>query len=290
MPIIDFKNVLKGLTVQEAMRRQVISLPQTESLEQAIRFTIKYKVNAVLITDELQAGLGVVSKTDLMGAYYAGLPVTTPLNAVMVGPPRFCHPADSLDAARSSPHLEIFRKKAIEVLLLADRVDEWMLAFLGEFEGKPLVSVAKGDLDLDDLADAAEKKAREQVAEEYKALVARVKAALGEKVAEVRVTLRLTDSPACVVVERDAMSQHLQRLLKGAGQKTPEMKPILELNPQHPLVTRLKDESDDGIKEWALLLLDQAMLAEGGQVPDPAAFVKRMNRMLAQARTPGASA
>jgi molecular chaperone HtpG len=197
--------------------------------------------------------------------------------------------ADSLDAARSSPHLEIFRKKGIEVLLLADRVDEWMLAFLGEFEGKPLVSVAKGDLDLDELADAGEKKAREQVAEEYKALVARVKAALGEKVAEVRVTLRLTDSPACVVVERDAMSQHLQRLLKGAGQKTAEMKPILELNPQHPLVTRLKDESDDGIKEWALLLLDQAMLAEGGQVPDPAAFVKRMNRMLAQARTAGAS-
>ena len=197
--------------------------------------------------------------------------------------------ADSHEAARSSPHLEIFRKKGIEVLLLSDRVDEWMLSFLHEFDGKPLASVAKGELDLDELADAEEKKVRERVAEEYKDLVARVKAALGEKVAEVRVTLRLTDSPACVVVERDAMSQHLQRLLKGAGQKAPEMRPILELNPQHPLVARLKAESDEGIGEWAQLLLDQALLAEGGQVPDPAAFVKRMNRMLAQAGSASAS-
>jgi molecular chaperone HtpG len=198
--------------------------------------------------------------------------------------------ADSPEAARNSPHLEIFRKKGIEVLLLADRVDEWMLAFLHEFDGKPLVSVAKGDLDLDELADAEEKKTRERVADEYKDLVGRVKAALGEKVSEVRVTLRLTDSPACVVVERDAMSQHLQRLLKGAGQKTPEMKPILELHPQHPLVERLKDESGEALQEWALLLFDQATLAEGGQVADPAAFVKRVNRMLAQARPAGASA
>jgi molecular chaperone HtpG len=198
--------------------------------------------------------------------------------------------ADSAEAARNSPHLEIFRKKGIEVLLLADRVDEWMLAFLHEFDGKPLVSVAKGDLDLDELADAEEKKTRERVADEYKDLVGRVKAALGEKVSEVRVTLRLTDSPACVVVERDAMSQHLQRLLKGAGQKTPEMKPILELNPRHPLVERLKDESGEALQEWALLLLDQATLAEGGQVADPAAFVKRVNRMLAQARPSGAPA
>jgi molecular chaperone HtpG len=189
--------------------------------------------------------------------------------------------ADSLDAARSSPHLEIFRKKGIEVLLLTDRVDEWMLNFLADFEGKPLASVAKGDLDLGDLADAAEKETREKVAEEFKELVARVKAALGEAVADVRITLRLTDSPACVVVERDEMSQHLQRLLKGAGQKAPTAKPILELNPQHPLVERLKTESDDGLKEWSLLLLDQATLAEGGQLEDPAAFVKRMNRMLA---------
>ena len=189
--------------------------------------------------------------------------------------------ADSLEAARNSPHLEIFRKKGIEVLLLTDRVDEWMLSFLTEFDKQPLVSVAKGDLDLGDLADAAEKETREKVAGEFKELVERVKTALGESVSDVRVTLRLTDSPACVVVERNEMSQHLQRLLKGAGQKAPESKPILELNPHHPLVERLKAESDDGLKEWAHLLLDQATLAEGGQLADPATFVKRMNRMLA---------
>ena len=191
--------------------------------------------------------------------------------------------ADSPEAARNSPHLEIFRKKCIEVLLLVDRVDEWMLSFLTEFEKQPLVSVAKGDLDLGDLADAAEKETREKVAGEFKDLVERVKSALGDVVSDVRVTLRLTDSPACVVVERDEMSQHLQRLLKGSGQRAPESKPILELNPHHALVERLKAESDDGLKEWAHLLLDQATLAEGGQLQDPAAFVKRMNRMLAQA-------
>ena len=192
--------------------------------------------------------------------------------------------ADSLEAARNSPHLEIFRKKGVEVLLLADRVDEWMLSFLHEFDGKPLVSVAKGDLDLGELADAADKEAREKVAEEFKDLVARVKAALGDAVADVRVTLRLTDSPACVVVESDAMSRHLQRMLKGAGQKLPEAKPILELNPQHPLVARLKEESEAGLKDWALLLLEQATLAEGAPLEDPAAFVRRVNRMLAQSK------
>ena len=189
--------------------------------------------------------------------------------------------ADSLEAARNSPHLEIFRKKGIDVLLLTDRVDEWMLSFLSEFEKHPLVSVAKGDLDLGELADAAEKETRDKVAGEFKDLVERVKAALGDAVTDVRITLRLTDSPACVVVERDAMSQHLQRLLKSAGQKAPEAKPILELNPHHPLVERLKAESGDSLKEWSMLLLDQATLAEGGQLEDPAAFVKRMNRMLA---------
>jgi len=189
--------------------------------------------------------------------------------------------ADTLEAARNSPHLEIFRKKGIEVLLLTDRVDEWLLSFLTEFEGKALTSVAKGDLELGDLADAAEKETREKVAGEFKDLIERVKAALGDAVSDVRITLRLTDSPACVVVERDEMSQHLQRLLKGAGQKAPASKPILELNPHHPLVERLKTESEDGLKEWSRLLLDQATLAEGGQLADPAAFVKRMNRMLA---------
>jgi len=190
--------------------------------------------------------------------------------------------ADSPAAVAASPHLEIFRKKGVEVLLLTDRVDEWMLAFLREFDGKELVSVAKGDLDLGDLADASEKEEQAKVADEYKELVAKVKSALGDAVKEVRVTLRLTDSPACVVVDRDAMSQHLQRLLKAAGQgaQLGASKPILELNPNHPLVQRLKYEAEDRLKEWAALLLDQATLAEGGQLEDPAAFVKRLNRML----------
>jgi molecular chaperone HtpG len=189
--------------------------------------------------------------------------------------------ADTPAAAAASPHLEIFRKKGVEVLLLTDRVDEWMLSFLRDFEGKELVSVAKGDLDLGDLADAAEKEEQAKVADEYKDLVAKVQSALGDAVKEVRITLRLTDSPACVVVDRDAMSQHLQRLLKAAGQDPKAgSKPILELNPSHPLVQRLKYEADDAFKDWAALLLDQATLAEGGQLDDPAAFVKRLNRML----------
>jgi molecular chaperone HtpG len=183
------------------------------------------------------------------------------------------------DAARNSPHLEIFRKKDVEVLLLTDRVDEWMLSFLTEFEGKALVSVAKGDLDLGDLADAQEREEKQKVADEYKDLVAKVKGALGEKVKEVRITLRLTDSPSCLVVDRDAMSAHLQRLLKSAGQSLPAEPPILELNPHHPLVQRLKYE-EARLADWALLLLEQAQLAEGGQLDDPAAFVRRLNQML----------
>jgi molecular chaperone HtpG len=190
--------------------------------------------------------------------------------------------ADSLDAAKSSPHLEIFRKKGVEVLLLTDRVDEWMLSFLNEFEGKPLVSVAKGDLDLGDLADAQEKEEQQKVADEYKDLVGKVKAALGDRVQDVRVTLRLTESPACIVVDRDAMSAHLTRLLKAAGQKAPESKPTLELNPNHPLVQRLKYE-EAKLADWAALLLDQATLAEGGQLDEPAGFVRRINQMLLDA-------
>jgi len=191
--------------------------------------------------------------------------------------------ADSLEAAKSSPHLEIFRKKGVEVMLLSDRVDEWMLSFLREFEGKELVSVAKGDLDLGELADAQEREEQAKVADEYKELIERVKEALGDRVQDVRVTLRLTDSPACVVVDRDAMSQHLQRLLKAAGQKAPESKPILELNPNHPLVQRLKYEADNKLAAWAALLLDQGVLAEGGQLDDPAAFVRRVNQLLLDA-------
>ncbi len=187
--------------------------------------------------------------------------------------------ADTLEAASSSPHLEVFRKKGVEVMLLTDRVDEWMLGFLNEFDGKPLTSVAKGDLDLGALADEKEKEEQAKVADEYKELVTKVKEALGERVKEVRVTLRLTDSPACVVVDREAMSGHLARLLKAAGQKAPEAKPILELNPHHPLVQRLKYE-EKKLADWSALLLDQAVLAEGGQLDDPAAFVRRVNALL----------
>jgi molecular chaperone HtpG len=183
------------------------------------------------------------------------------------------------EAARNSPHLEIFRKKGVEVLLLTDRVDEWMLSFLNEFDGKSLVSVAKGDLDLGGLADAQEKEEKQKVADEFKELVDKVRQSLGAKVKDVRITLRLTDSPACLVVDSDAMSAHLQRLLKSAGQKLPAEPPILELNPHHPLVQRLKYE-DARMADWSLLLLEQAQLAEGGQLDDPAAFVRRLNQML----------
>jgi molecular chaperone HtpG len=192
--------------------------------------------------------------------------------------------ADTLDGARSSPHLEIFRKKGIEVLLLADRVDEWMLSFLHEFDGKALASVAKGGLDLGSFADEQEKAEQQKTEGEYKDLVDRVKAALGERVKDVRVTFRLTDSAACLVSDENEMSGHLQRLLKAAGQKAPESRPILELNPTHPLVTRLKAGETD-LADWAQLLFDQALLAEGGQLEDPAAFVQRMNRLLLDAGT-----
>ncbi len=189
--------------------------------------------------------------------------------------------ADTLEAARSSPHLEIFRKKGVEVLLLTDRVDEWMLSFLTEFDGKSLSSVAKGSLDLDELADEAEKSAQAKTWEEFQPLIDRAKSALAERVKDVRVTFRLTDSPACLVADEHEMSGHLQRLLKAAGQKAPSAKPILELNPHHALVQRLRDESsDERFKDWLELLVDQAVLAEGGQLEDPGAFVKRLNGML----------
>jgi molecular chaperone HtpG len=187
--------------------------------------------------------------------------------------------ADTLDAASSSPHLEIFRKKGIEVLLLADRVDEWMLSFLTEFGGKPLASVAKGGLDLDAFNDAAEKAAQDESAAGIKDLLAAVKAALGDEVKDVRASFRLIDSAACLVSDEQDISGHLQRLLKAAGQKAPTAKPILELNPQHPLVSRLRPD-DAQMADWARLLLDQALLAEGGALDEPAAFVQRVNRLL----------
>ncbi|MCC2594758.1 molecular chaperone HtpG [Pusillimonas sp. MFBS29] len=188
--------------------------------------------------------------------------------------------ADSYAAASNSPHLEIFRKKGLEVLLLSDRVDEWMLSYLREFDGKSLVSIAKGGLNLDQLADEDEKKHQAEVAETFKPLVERLGKALDGKVKEVRVTGRLVDSPACVVVDENELSPHLLRMLQAAGQSAPTVKPILEINPEHALMARLQSAADSEFDEWALLLLDQAMLAEGASLAEPAAFVKRMNRLL----------
>nr|WP_217344482.1 molecular chaperone HtpG [Noviherbaspirillum sp. L7-7A]MBV0878635.1 molecular chaperone HtpG [Noviherbaspirillum sp. L7-7A] len=187
--------------------------------------------------------------------------------------------AETYAAARNSPHLEIFRKKGVEVLLLTDRVDEWMLSFLQDFDGRELVSVAKGDLDLGKLEDEAEKKQHEETEAQYKELVEKMKTALADKAKEVRVTFRLTDSPACLVADENELSGNLLRMLKAAGQNAPESKPILEINPDHPLVQRLKYE-DGKFDDWANILFDQAALAEGGTLTDPAGFVKRLNEML----------
>lgn len=189
--------------------------------------------------------------------------------------------ADSFAAAKNSPHLEIFRKKGIEVLLMSDRVDEWLLGALTEFDGKKLQSIAKGDLDLGKLDDEADKEAQKKVEEEAKDLVERIQTTLGDAVKEVRVTHRLTDSPACLVADENDMSGNLARMLKAAGQDAPESKPILEINPNHKLVEKLKAESSDNIfADYANVLFDQALLAEGGQLDDPASFVKRMNSLI----------
>ena len=187
--------------------------------------------------------------------------------------------AETFLAAKNSPHLEVFRKKGIEVLLLSDRVDEWMVSHLAEFDGKALVSVAKGGLDLGKLEDEAEKKEHEQAEGEAKHLIEKIKQALGARVKDVRVTHRLTDSPACLVADEHDMGANLARMLKAAGQKAPDAQPILEINPRHPLVARLKVE-EAKFADWATLLFEQALLAEGGQLEDPAGFVKRINEML----------
>ncbi len=187
--------------------------------------------------------------------------------------------AETFNAAKNSPHLEIFRKKDIEVLLLSERVDEWVVGNLTEFDGKPLQSVAKGGLDLGGLEDEAEKKETEKAADEYKELLEKIKTALGEQIKEVRVTHRLTDSPACLVSEQWDVSGNLARILKSAGQKAPEAKPILEINPNHMVVQRLKYETAR-FDDWAALLFEQAQLAEGGTLDDPAGFVKRMNQLI----------
>ncbi|MFZ2309912.1 MAG: molecular chaperone HtpG [Rhodoferax sp.] len=187
--------------------------------------------------------------------------------------------ADTLAAAKNSPQLEVFKKKGIEVLLMTDRVDEWALNFVHEFDGTPLQSVAKGAADLGKLQDEAEKKAAEEAAETLKPLLAKLKEALKDKAEDVRVTTRLVDSPACLVVKDDGMSTQLARMLKQAGQAAPEVKPVLEVNAEHPLVKKL--DGSVHFNDLAHILFDQALLAEGGMPADPAAYVKRVNALLA---------
>ena len=189
--------------------------------------------------------------------------------------------AESFSAAKNSPHLEIFRKKGIEVLLMSDQVDEWVITHLTEFQGKKLQSVTKGQLDLGELENDTEKEEAQKASDELRPLVDRIQSALGDKVKEVRVTLRLTSSPACLVADEHAMDHNLQRLLKAAGQSISLSKPIMEINPHHPLIEGVKEEKDeDRFKDWAFILFDQAMLSEGGQLEDPVAYVNRLNQML----------
>lgn len=189
--------------------------------------------------------------------------------------------ADSFAAAKNSPHLEVFRKKGIEVLLLADRVDEFLMSSLPEYEGKTISSVARGELDLGDMEDEEEKKEQEKTQEEFKDFLEKVKESLGDEIKEVRMTNRLTNSPACLVTGEHDMSANLERLLKQAGQDVMGHKPILELNPDHPLVQRLKTEdAGELFNDWTRILFEQALLSEGGQLEDPATFVSRLNKML----------
>jgi molecular chaperone HtpG len=193
--------------------------------------------------------------------------------------------AESFNAARNSPHLEVFRRKGIEVLLMPERVDEWVVGHLTAFDGKPLVSVAKGGLDLGKLEDEAEKKEVEAEASELAPLIERMRKSLGDWVKDVRVTRRLTDSPACLVADQHDVSGNLARMLKAAGQPAPVSKPILEINPHHAVVLRLKDE-ERHFDDWAKVVFDQALLAEGGQLDDPAAFVRRINALMLAMQTP----
>jgi molecular chaperone HtpG len=187
--------------------------------------------------------------------------------------------AETFNAAKNSPHLEIFRKKGIEVLLLSERIDEWVATHLHEFDGKSLASVAKGGLDLGKLEDEAEKQEHEREAGDFKELLEKIKKSLGDKVKEVRVTHRLTDSPACLVADEHDVSGNLARILKAAGQNAPTSAPNLEINPKHPVVLRLRYE-ESKFDDWAAVLFDQALLAEGGQLDDPATFVKRINDLM----------
>jgi molecular chaperone HtpG len=189
--------------------------------------------------------------------------------------------ADSFLAAKNSPHLEIFKKKKIEVLLLGDRVDEWLMSNLPEVSGKKFQSIAKGDLDLGKLEDESEKVAKKDIEEKSKTLVEKVAKSLGDKIKEVKVTHRLTDSPACLVVGENDISGNLERILKAAGQNTPDIKPVLEINPEHALIKKLSAETDGKVfDEYSSVVFDQALISEGGQLEDPVGFVKRINELL----------
>jgi len=189
--------------------------------------------------------------------------------------------ADGFAAARNSPHLEIFRKLGVEVLLMYDRIDEWVVSMLTEFDGKPLHSVTKGDLDLSKLGGQAPKPEEAAAAAEHKPLLERIQSALKDRASAVRTTERLTDSPACLIADEHGLSMNLERILKAAGQPVPGSKPILEINVAHPIVKRLKEETDETrFTDWSHILFDQATLAEGGQLEDPATFVKRLNELM----------
>lgn len=189
--------------------------------------------------------------------------------------------AENYHTAKNSPHLEVFARKDIEVLLLSDRIDEWLMSHLMEFDGKQFQDVAKGDLDLGELEDKEDKQEKERVEQEFKSLIDRIKEVVSENVEEVRVTHRLTDSPACLVVNNDEMGMQMRRILESAGQAIPDTKRIFEINPEHPLVVKLNDETDmDRFEDLALVLYDQAMLAEGSHLDEPASYVQRLNKLL----------
>lgn len=189
--------------------------------------------------------------------------------------------ADSENAARHSPHLEFFNKQGIEVLLMSDRVDEWMMGNFNEYDGKTLQSIAKGDLNLDDLEDKDQKDKREKQSEQSKDLLEKIKSILGDKVEDVRVSARLTDSPSCLVLAEQDMAIHMQKLLKQAGHEMPGSKPVLEINPENAVIKFIDEhKSDDEFSEYAEMLFEQALLSDGGQLDDPAGFVKRMNKLL----------
>ena len=190
--------------------------------------------------------------------------------------------AETFAAAKSSPHLEVFRRKGIEVILMSDRVDEWLVEHLRDFDGKKLQSISKGDLDLGDIEDEEDKKVQEKAEGEFKDIIEKITECLSDKAKEVRITHRLTDSPSCLVLDQNDMGLQMQQIMQAAGQSVPISKPILELNPDHALVKKMKDMTDGAsLDDWSHLLFDQALLAEGGKLDDPAEFVKRMNSMLA---------